>query len=148
MSDFKLLTQRKIVDILMGDVVILEKEGKQFRLPYLSGPRLCELSTKFGLERTYTSCGGMSRCLYLTELIKYLDRHDTVGDLIKYLFDFGNFNDVLSGIHDSKTVKAYYSEIIASAISMINVQLLYSHKELRSINSQFVFADIGESVII
>lgn len=37
MSDFKLLTQRKIVDILIGDVAILEKEDKQFRLPYLSG---------------------------------------------------------------------------------------------------------------
>lgn len=60
----------------------------------------------------------------------------------------GNFNDVLSEIHDSKTVKAYYSEIIASAISMINGQLLYSHKELRSINAQFVIADIGEPAII
>lgn len=148
MSDFKLLTQRKIVDILMGDAVVLEKEDKQFRLPYLSGPKLCELSTKFGLERTYTWGGGVSRWVYLTDLIEYLDRYDSVGDLIKYLFDFANFNDVLSEIHDSKTVKAYYSEIIASAISMINGQLLYSHKELRSINSQFVIADIGESVII
>lgn len=53
MSDFKLLAQRDIIDILIGDIVVFEKDDKQFRLPYLSGPLLCGISTKFGLECTY-----------------------------------------------------------------------------------------------
>ncbi len=144
MSDFNLLTQREIIDVLIGDTTVLEKDGMQFKLPYLSGPKLCEISTRFGLERLYTWGGGMSRWAYLKELIEYLDQHGNVGELIKDLLDFSKFHDMLKGIKDRELIKACYSDIIASSISMINVQLFYHHKELRLLNSNFVIVDIRD----
>lgn len=47
--DFSLLINRKIIDVLIGDV----KLYGEFSLPYMSGPELCQVSTTFGLARTY-----------------------------------------------------------------------------------------------
>lgn len=148
MSDFKLLTQREIIDILIGDTIIFEKETQQFRLPYLSGPILCAISTRFGLEQSYTWGGGMSRWQYLKELLDYLDNKGSVGDFIKYLLDFSNFQDVLKDVKDRKDIQDYYKDIVKSAITAINSHLYYSGKELLFINSNFIVADIGEAIIV
>lgn len=44
-----MLNNRKIIDVLIGDEQVCES----FRMPYYSGPDLCELSTMFGLPATY-----------------------------------------------------------------------------------------------
>ncbi|MBQ3605374.1 MAG: abortive infection family protein [Muribaculaceae bacterium] len=149
MSDFKLLAQRDIIDILIGDTVVLEKDDKQFRLPYLSGPMLCAISTKFGLECTYAwSGGGKSRWQYLKDLIEYLDQRDGVDELLKELFDFRKFNQILNDYKDREEIKRCYLEIIESVISTINAQLFYSHKELLSINNRFVVSDVGKPITV
>ena len=51
---FKLLINRKIIDILIGD----QNVNDDYKLPYLSGQMLCELSTTFGLQRTYNRGSG------------------------------------------------------------------------------------------
>lgn len=149
MSDFKLLVQREIIDILIGDTVIFEKDDKQFRLPYLSGPMLCDISTKFGLECTYSwRGGGKSRWQYLKDLIEYLDQRDDVDDLLKELFDFKKFNEILKDYKNRSEIEQYYKDIIQSTIATINAQLFYSHKELVYINSRFVILDIGKTIAI
>lgn len=149
MSDFKLFAQRDIIDILIGDIVVLEKDDKQFRLPYLSGPMLCAISTKFGLECTYTfGGGGKSRWQYLKDLIEYLDQRDSVDDLLKELFDFRRFNQILKGYRNRDEIEQCYKEIIQSTIASINAQLLYSHKEIVCINNRFVISDIGKPIAI
>lgn len=149
MSEFKLLTQRNIIDILIGDTIVFEKDDKQFRLPYLSGPMLCALSTKFGLECTYTfGGGGKSRWQYLKDLIEYLDQRGAVDELLKELFDFGNFNETLKEYKNRSEIEQCYKDIIQSTIVAINAQLFYSHKEIVSINSRFVVSDIGRPIAI
>lgn len=149
MSDFKLLAQRDIINILIGDTVILEKDDKQFRLPYLSGPMLCALSTKFGLECTYTfGGGGKSRWQYLKDLIEYLDQRDAVDELLKELFDFSRFNQIFNDCRNREEIKQNYLSIIESTISAINAQLYYSHKELLFVNNRFVVSDIGKPITV
>ena len=149
MSDFKLLTQRNIIDILIGDTIVFEKDDKQFRLPYLSGPMLCALSTKFGLECTYTfGGGGKSRWQYLKDLIEYLDQRNAVDELLKELFDFGRFNQILNNCRSREEIKQTYLAIIESTISAINAQLYYSHKELLFVNNRFVVSDIGKPITV
>lgn len=149
MSDFKLLAQRDIINILIGDTVILEKDDKQFRLPYLSGPMLCALSTKFGLECTYTfGGGGKSRWQYLKDLIEYLDQRGAVDELLKELFDFSRFYQIFNDCRNREEIKQNYLAIIESTISAINAQLYYSHKELLFVNNRLVVSDIGKPITV
>lgn len=149
MSDFKLLAQRDIINILIGDTVILEKDDKQFCLPYLSGPMLCNVSMKYGLECNYSwSGGGKSRWQYLKDLIEYLDQQDAVDDLLIELFDFGRFNEILKDYKNRSVIEQYYKDIVQSTIATINAQLFYSRKELVYINGRFVISDIGRSIAI
>lgn len=149
MSEFKLLAQRDIIDILNGDTVVFEKDDKQFRLPYLSGPMLCTLSTKFGLECTYSfGGGGKSRWQYLKDLIEYLDQRDAVDELLKELFDFSRFNQIFNDCRNREEIKQNYLAIIESTISAINAQLYYSHKELLFVNNRFVVSDIGKPITV
>ena len=149
MSDFKLLAQRDIINILIGDTVILEKDDKQFRLPYLSGPMLCALSTKFGLECTYTfGGGGKSRWQYLKDLIEYLDQRGAVDELLKELFDFRNFNETLKEYKNRSEIEHCYKDMIQSTIVTINAQLFYSRKEIVCINNRLVVSDIGKPIAI
>lgn len=149
MSDLKLLAQRDIIDILIGDTIVFEKDDKQFRLPYLSGPMLCGISVKYGLECTYSwSGGGKSRWQYLKDLIEYLDQRDAVDELLKELFDFGRFNQILNDCRSREEIKQNYLAIIESTISAINAQLYYSHKELLFVNNRFVISDIGKPIAV
>ena len=45
-KEFDLLTQRSILDILDGDTILFEEGGRQFKMPYLSGPKLVDLSKR------------------------------------------------------------------------------------------------------
>ena len=71
--DFSLLINRKIIDVLIGDV----KLYREYSLPYMSGPALCELSTTFGLSKTYSwgnrGFVNKSRWEYMQDLLKYLN---------------------------------------------------------------------------
>ena len=60
-SNYELLRTKDIIAILDGDILIEEKEKYKVQMPYLSGPKLCELSNNFGLAREY---GSESRWVY------------------------------------------------------------------------------------
>ena len=53
MSDFSILNNRKIVDILIGDEYLIEVGALKLAMPYMSGPDLCELCTQFGYPQMY-----------------------------------------------------------------------------------------------
>ena len=80
--DYSLLINRKIIDVLIGDVKVYEG----FTLPYLSGPDLCRLSTTFGLARTYIwgsnrVGANKSRWEYMQDLMKYLNPQGRIPEL-------------------------------------------------------------------
>ena len=87
--DFKVLNNRKIIDVLIGDEQVCES----YHMPYYSGPDLCELSTMFGLPVTYYKTGGnLSRWMYMRDLLVYIEKHGRTADLLAYVFDFARFN--------------------------------------------------------
>lgn len=71
--DFSLLQNREIIDILIGDSPVY----LDYKFPYMSGPNLCELSTKYGLVKSYSwGGGGNSRWVYMVELLQFLNISD------------------------------------------------------------------------
>jgi len=148
MSDFSILTSRKIIDILIGDTILVDDRGLRLTMPYMSGQELCDLSTQFGYAQTYVWGGGKSRWMYMQGLLKQLDKVDKVPFLLSYLFDFSRFERVLEQVNDINRKKDYHKQIVDNAISMINSSLMFSQKELRVQNKQFVLATIGDDAFI
>lgn len=146
--DFSLLINRRIIDILIGDVKLYE----EFSLPYMSGPDLCNLSTTFGLARTYTwgnsrIGANKSRWEYMQDLLKYLNPQGRIPELLSYLTQQGRFEN-LTGIGDIHKVDETYKAIIKGMLDAINAQLVIARVELRLLNKKFVMAGIGEEVVI
>lgn len=146
--DFSLLINRRIIDILIGDV----KLYGEFSLPYMSGPDLCNLSTTFGLARTYTwgnsrIGANKSRWEYMQDLLKYLNPQGRIPELLSYLTQQGRFEN-LTGIGDIHKVDETYKAIIKGMLDAINAQLVIARVELRLLNKKFMMAGIGEEVVI
>lgn len=144
MNDFSLLNNRKIIDILIGDIKLFEQYG----LPYMSGPNLCQLCTSFGFPQTY-SWGGVngSRWTYMQSLLIILNKQGRVPELLSHLFNMSRFEE-LNSLGDVDKIKDTHKSIISIALKQINSHLLIAKKELRIINNSFVLSDIGEKRVI
>lgn len=137
--DCKILINRNIINILIGD----EKVCEEYRLPYLSGPDLCALSTEFGLQKSYSwNGGGVSRWVYMQDLMTYLEKQGRLFELFSRLFDRQYFKE-LSKLTSPELVTSTYNSIVDCAIKRINVNLILAKKELRVHKGQFTLTDAG-----
>lgn len=141
---FELLKKREIIDILIGDVNVLGN----YHMPRLSGPQLCSLSTSFGLVVSYEWGGtNLSRWMYMENLLKFLNKHKRVPELLSYLFKQGRFED-LNSIGDIVKIQAIHKEIVRAVIENINTHLLLSNCEIRIHNNCFFITSIGNDPVI
>lgn len=142
--DFKLLQNRTVYNILIGDMVVCEG----YSMPRYSGPQLCELSTMFGLPQQYMMGGqNLSRWMYMRDLIQYVETNNKTSELLAYLFAFQRFESLnLKGTQDE--IKAKYNNIVNGAIAKINEKLLFSGVQLQIIRNQFVVSKIGEAIVV
>lgn len=137
--DCKILINRNIINILIGD----EKVCEEYRLPYLSGPDLCALSTEFGLQKSYSwNGGGVSRWVYMQDLMTYLEKQGRLFELFSRLFDRQYFKE-LSKQTSPELVTSTYNSIVDCAIKRINANLILAKKELRVHKGQFTLTDAG-----
>lgn len=147
LMDYSLLINRKIIDVLIGDV----KFYGEFSLPYMSGPELCQVSTTFGLACTYTwgnrGVANKSRWEYMQNLMTYLNPQGRIPELLSYLMRQDRFTN-LTGIGNIQKVDETYKGIIKGAIDAINSQLVIARVELRLVNKTFVLISVGEDVVI
>ena len=142
--DFSLLRTKPIIKVLIGDVELFNG----YRLPYMTGSDLCELSTRFGLQMTYIWGGqNMSRWMYMNHLLDFLNKQDRVHELFAYLFNLSRFQ-VLNSLGDIDKVTETHKALVQSALNAINAELLIAKKELRLVNQRYVLANIGEKVVI
>lgn len=149
MKDKSNLRERSIINILIGDTTLYEKNNKKYSLPYLSGPTLCEISTKFGLTIDYGWNGGaLSRWMYLEALIDYLHEANRVGELLSYLFDIKQFDYVLDDVHNIEDYKGIHRQIMNNAVNLINLKLYHTHKELKCVNNKWCLVDIRDNVTL
>lgn len=143
-SNYKLLLNKSILAILDGDTIIEEKDNYQVKMPYLSGPELCELCNKFGLYREY---GKESRWVYLHDLINYLIEKNRCGELLLDLFSKQNFTNLLN-LKTPEEVDSAYTYIIEATINKINVILFTTGSELQCIKGNYYIVEIGKEPVI
>lgn len=147
-ENFELLRKRKIIDILIGDTVIEEKEKYKIKMPYLSGNRLCEISTEFGLAVSYSWSGGSkSRWAYMDDLLSHLILLDRADDLLAYLFGRENF-DELHSLNTPEEIGGAYKDVIRGVIGKINTILFLGGNELQVMQNRFYIIKKGSKVIV
>lgn len=148
---FEFLRDKKIIAILDGDESYDEYEFQdgetvKVKMPYLSGPDLCGISSRFGLPVTY-SWGGvcLSRWQYLDNLIKYCIDENRCSDLLSYLFRKEQFIKMLSG-QGAEEIDEAYKFIVNKIIDQINGLLHFGGNELVVIGNNYVIRKIGAKV--
>lgn len=148
MSDFNLLNNRNIIDIFIGDTVLIKEEEVELRFPYLSGPNLCSLCTQFGYPQEYIEGSILSRWKYMQILLEFLDERNKIPTLLSYLFEFARFESTLKFLNDTTQIKYYYEQLVNKATTTINATLIFSQKEFKILNNQYVIANISEQPFI
>lgn len=136
--DFSLFKNRKIINVLIGDAEVIGR----YKMPYLSGPKLCEMSTRFGLATEYSS---ESRWKYMYNLIDFLNKNNQMPLFLKYLFDISNLKDVCD-IDNPEQIKQVHAQIIEGAIQCINAELLFSKCKLVCQNSTYRIVNLEENL--
>lgn len=141
--DYKILINRKIIDILIGDEIVYQ----EYRLPYLTGSQLCNLCSQFGLSKIYTWNGGNpSRWMYMQDLMVYLNKQGRIPDLLSRLFDMQYFEE-LSKLTSPDLVDITYNNIVKGALNKINAFLILAKKELRITKDRFDLVEIGKTPV-
>ena len=150
---FNMLRNKDIIAILDGDKKFTDYEfddGEVIKIsmPYLSGPDLCKLSTRFGFPVVYSWDGGnKSRWEYLDELLKNCIEQKKCSDLLIYMFAKERFSNMLQG-HTVKEMERAYQVFVNTAFEMINGILYFSGCELAFVDNSVIVRKIGEEVFV
>ena len=140
-SQFELLIRKDIIQILDGDELLGEPGDEVFRMPYLKGTDLCELSGIFGLHQEYAA----SRWTYLDNLLHYVIEQNRCDELLCYMFDLERFYQ-LERLPDQKSVEEKHQAICIAAINKINVKLALGRHELKLIGGHFYITETGKKI--
>lgn len=150
---YELLRVKNILSILDGDAEFGKietdtNESISVSMPYLSGPTLCDISHRFGLDAEYGWNGGsLSRWAYLDNLIVHCIEKNTVSDLLTFLFSKEQFIQKLNGF-TPEIIENAYAKIVDTIISQINGALYFGGNELVLIGKKFIIRPIGSSVTV
>lgn len=143
-NNYGLLRRKDIIAILDGDVLIEEKENYRVQMPYLSGPKLVEMSNDFGLSRVY---GSESRWVYLDDLLEYAIEEKRCDELLRYLFNRDKFTNLLD-LSRPKEIDNVYEYILQAVIDKINTILYLGRNELQCIQGHYYVVGTGKAPII
>lgn len=149
-SNYELLKSKEILAILDGDTIIEEiDESNKIKMPYLSGPLLCELSQKFGCYQEYywgTKQSNLSRWMYLDILLDHLIKNNKISEFLKYIFSKENFSSELRNLKSVEEIEERYNYIIKSVINKINSILYFNNLELCNLNNQYIIKQLNSQV--
>ena len=151
-SNYELLKNKEILSILNGDTVIEEVDNIKIKMPYLSGPNLCELSQKFRYYQEYiwgnSKKPTLSRWMYLNNLLTYLIGNNKTSEFLKYMFSKKRFSDELKELNNVDEIEEKYNYIVKKVIDKINSILYFKEMELCNINNQYIIKKHNEQIII
>lgn len=146
---YKLLKNKEIIAILDGDTNFGKYEFNDLSktdisLPYLSGSKICDLSSRFGYPQTYSN---MSRWQYFDDLLDNCISDDRCSDLLRYIFSISQFTEKLKG-HSSEEIPKAHETIVTAVLNGINGLLFFGGNELARIGNQYVIKSLGSVVHI
>ncbi len=140
-KDFELLNRKDIIAILDGDIKFDDASDGILGMPYLKGNVLREMSREFGLIQEF----GLSRWMYLENLLHYAVKNNRCDELLQYIFDINRFYQ-LEGLGNADEINKVYKDICNTAISQINAKLALGRHELKLVGGHFYITDLNQVV--
>lgn len=137
-----------ILQILQGDVVVgcftPNQSGSsiQLKMPYLSGPDICDLANRFGIALEYD--GTRSRWQYMFDLISGCAEIGILQKLLNYLFSQNyvsrNFENV-----DRVFITDVCQETVNAVIERINAEWVLGDIKLVKIGAKYELQQISST---
>lgn len=139
MTNENLFTNRKILDILDGDALLDSFNGVDYKMPYLSGPAICDIGINLGFEMEYPWQGALSRWCYMRELVLYCCRTNKIPQLLTYLFNKSQFatNNIKNLTQGLITADEYHKKTIQLTLSNINDILSLKNLSIEYVNNSY-----------
>ena len=146
-SIFCALLCRSIYSILDGDSNFGTYNNVPIQMPYLSGPRIVEISNLFQYNEVYqTEDGVLSRWQYMDRLLRYGIENNKIQKIISFLFSKKQFMEILIKF-DEDEINSTYSYIINKIISEINKILFIGDSRLYVSGDIFYISSINSNVL-
>lgn len=89
----KLLLDEKIIEIIIGDKTVNKDIDESTKMPYLSGPKICQIAKQFGMHLTYNDgiYRGYSRKQYMHDVLLYCIENNKISELFNEITKKSNF---------------------------------------------------------
>jgi len=94
MKDWNVLKDREIIDLMIGDSMVKSDYLYDYTMPKMSGPKICEFGSLFGVDRDYWSDEKKSRWMYMEDIIDYVIKKNMVNLFFKELLNLKRFRKV------------------------------------------------------
>lgn len=152
-SKYCLLKDKSILGILngdtnLGDYTLSDGTLIELKMPYLSGPVLCNISKRFGFPVEYGWSGGaLSRWQYLSNLIDHCINNNNCSQLLAYIFRKEAFSSLLSN-QSVEDISYCYNETINAAIDKINGILYFGNNELVKVGDNYIIKSTDTEIFI
>lgn len=153
-SNFESMRAKDILSILDCDVkfVMLRIEENdeeiEVSMPYLSGPAICDISNRFGMDVIYNMNGETkSRWEYMDDLLVHCIQNKCESELLNFLFSKEQFTKKLKGL-SGKVIEDVFVRLIDSIIDHINGILYCKSCELIKVGSTFIIHRLCMSVAV
>lgn len=142
-SNFELMRDKDILSILDGDIKFeklrIEENDEEIEvsMPYLSGPAICNMSKRFGLNVLYNMHETQSRWKYMDDLMVHCIQNKCESELLNFLFSKEHFTKKLKGL-SGKVIEDIYVRLVDSIIDHINGILYCKSCDLIKVGSTFI----------
>lgn len=142
-SLFSFLRQREILNILIGDTTIAQKDGYNIAMPQLTGSMLKSRMYRFGDACPLEGC---SRWVLMDNLLEFAIANQRESDLLFYWFSREHFTSLRS-LNDQCKIEAAHRDIVESVLSEINTHLFLSGNKLIKSSNRFMIIPVQSNPV-
>ncbi len=123
MKDWKLLINKKIISLIIGDEIIREDMTFEYKMPYMTENDIIEFAKKVG--KNEFSLPKASRWVYMSELLEYIVERNIVNIFFRELLNLRRFRTINlpnDGYHSPSMI---YWETLHGFFNKVNQELFY-----------------------
>lgn len=148
-KDWNVLIDREIINMIIGDSKVTDDMFLEYKMPYMSGPNICEFGSKLGIDKDYWNSDKLSRWMYMENVLKYAINNNKINDFFKELFELKRFKKVENKEYYS-TVNTLYYDLVHGLMNKINEILFFDkcHIEYNIETWQFALIDDDDNIRI
>lgn len=126
MKNWEVLLDRDIIYLLIGDSTIINGLFLDYKMPYMSGPDICNFGSRLGLERNYWESDKLSRWMYMENILKYVIENDKVNFFFKEFLKLNRFKKIEKSVEYS-TINELYYDLVHNLMNRINEILFFEN---------------------